>query len=112
MLSVCLSLLLAGDRASKKKNLSGDICFWLQKKKKKERKKERKKRKSLILPTDVRDGDRDRPQPSPAALIGWQLVQNPTSLTTQQQIRKACTQPPPPVLRCRSASQPGAQRSL
>lgn len=59
----------------------------------------------------MRDGDRDRPQPSPAALIGWQFVQNPTSLTTQQQILKAYMQPPPSVLRCLTASEPGAQRS-
>lgn len=55
----------------------------------------RKEKKTL--PTSVRDGDRDRPQLSPAAPIGWHFVQNltqTTSLTTHQQILKAYMQPP------------------
>lgn len=74
-----------------------------------------RKKGKKILPTSVRDGDRDRPQLRPAAPIGWQFVQNPsqtTSLTTHQQILKAYTQPPPPpppsVCRCRTASKPDA----
>lgn len=104
MLSVALSLPLAEDCASKK--VAGDICF---------PEKKKKKKKALILPTGVRDGDRDRPQLSPAAPIGWQFVQNPTqstSLTTHQQILKAYMQPPPSLRRCSTASNPhtGAQR--
>lgn len=79
-------------------------CHWLktvrQKKSYLETFVSHKKRKALILPTGVRD--RDRPQISPP--IGWHLVQNPTSLTTQQQILKAYMQPPPSVRRCRTAS--------
>lgn len=60
----------------------------------------------------MRDGDRDRPQLSPAAPIGWQFVQNPTqttSLTTHQQILKAYMQPPPASLRrCCTTSKPDA----
>lgn len=70
------------------------------------RKKEKRKK---ILPTGVRDGDRDRPQLSPAAPIGWRFVQNPTpttSLTTHQQILKAYMQPPPSLRRCCTASKP------
>lgn len=55
----------------------------------------RKEKKTL--PTSVRDGDRDRPQLSPAVPIGWHFVQNltqTTSLTTHQQILKAYMQPP------------------
>ncbi len=106
MLSVALSLPLAEDCASKKKS-SWRHLF--------PRKKKKKKKKTLILPTGVRDGDRDRPQLSPAAPIGWQFVQNPTqttSLTTHQQILKAYMQPPPSLRRRRTASKPdaGAQR--
>lgn len=89
MLSVAPSLPLAEDCASKKKPIWRH-SFPI------------KKRKALILPTGVRD--RDRPQISPP--IGWHLVQNPTSLTTQQQILKAYMQPPPSVRRCRTASKP------
>lgn len=95
MLSVALSLPLAEELCVKK--VAGDICF-------PEKRKE-------ILPTSVRDGDRDRPQLSPAAPIGWQFVQNPTqttSLTTHQQILKAYMQPPPSLHRCRTASKPDA----
>lgn len=84
------------------KKVAGDICF------------PEKKRKE-ILPTSARDGDRDRPQLSPAAPIGWQFVQNPTqttSLTTHQQIRKAYLQPPPSLRRCRTASEPDAGSAL
>lgn len=75
------------------------------------RKKKKGGKKTLILPTGVRDGDRDRPQLSPAALIGWQFVQNPTqttSLTTHQQILKAYMQPPPSLLSLRTDSKPEA----
>ena len=92
-------------RQKKKKKVAGDICF-------PEKKKKKEKKKTLILPTSVRDGAGDRPQLSPAALIGWQFVQNPsqtTSLTTHQQILKAYMQPPPsPLRRCRTASKPDA----
>lgn len=69
MLSVALSLPLAEDCASKKSS-------WRHLFPRKEKK---------TLPTSVRDGDRDRPQLSPAAPIGWHFVQNltqTTSLTT------------------------------
>lgn len=102
MLSVALLLPLAEDCASKK--VSGDICFPI--------KKGEREKKALVLPTGVRD--RDRPQLSPTAPIGWRFVQNPTptpSLTTHQQILKAYMQPPPSLRRCRTASKPGAQRS-
>lgn len=81
MLSVALSLPLAEDCASKKSS-------WRHLFPRKEKK---------TLPTSVRDGDRDRPQLSPAAPIGWHFVQNltqTTSLTTHQQILKAYMQPP------------------
>lgn len=97
MLSVALSLPLAENCASKKKSIWRHL-FPIKKRK-----------KNLILPTGVRDGDRDRPQLSPAAPIGWRFVQNPTpttSLTTHQQILKAYMQPPPSLRRCRTASKP------
>lgn len=94
-------------------------CHWLRTVRQKKyletfvsHKKRREGKKALVLPTGVRD--RDRPQLSPAAPIGWRFVQNPTptpSLTTHQQILKAYMQPPPSLRRCRTASKPGAQRS-
>lgn len=107
MLSVALSPPLAEDCASKKKYLETFVSH----------KRRRggggvEGKKTLILPTGVRDGDRDRPRLSPAAPIGWHFVQNPTpssALATHQQILKAYMQPPPSLRRCRTAPQPGAQ---